>query len=151
MKQRAIILLVLTFLLSATVGLAKEGKPQTKCPICKMDINKDLYADHKGKRVYFGCAGCPEQFKKDADRYIAEMEAAGIQLATSPVQQDRKHVQVTCACGADHPDYSIFADASGKRIFFCSTKCSEHFQTAPEANLRTLQKKGMQFEDTPRK
>lgn len=34
-------------------------------------IDKSVYADYKGKRIYFCCAGCPETFLKDPEKYLA--------------------------------------------------------------------------------
>ena len=59
---------------------ASAEKPQTICPIMGGKINKALFADHDGKRVYFCCAGCQEPFKKDPAKYIKQMEDKGIVL-----------------------------------------------------------------------
>lgn len=67
-------------------GLAVAGEPQTKCPIMNYGINKKLYADHNGKRVYFCCPSCPEEFKKDPDKYIKKLEDQGIELEKTPQQ-----------------------------------------------------------------
>jgi Cu(I)/Ag(I) efflux system membrane fusion protein len=60
--------------------------PQTKCPIMGSDINKDIYADHDGYRVYFCCPGCDGPFKKDADAIIKKMQAEGIVLDKTPTE-----------------------------------------------------------------
>jgi YHS domain-containing protein len=70
-----------TLLALSIVGLA--GAQTTKKPAAKMtcavmsknpvDIAKatkaHMYADYKGKRYFFCCAGCPEAFKKDPAKY----------------------------------------------------------------------------------
>ncbi len=89
-------ILLFTAMLSLVFGLTAfaknkiEKKPQTKCPICKMDVNKDLYVDYDGKRVYFGCEACPEQFMKSKEKYIKQMEKEGIVLEKSPVNATDK-------------------------------------------------------------
>lgn len=60
-------------------------KAQTLCPV--MDgspINKDLYTDYNGKRVYFCCGACPKLFAKDPEKYMKKMEKAGIVLEDAP-------------------------------------------------------------------
>lgn len=57
-----------------------QKKAQTQCPILGNAIDKKVYADHKGKRVYFCCSGCISEFKKDPDAFIKKMEAEGIEL-----------------------------------------------------------------------
>ena len=59
---------------------AQVSKIQTECPIMGGKINKDIFVDYEGKRVYFCCAGCEESFKKDAPKYIKQMEGKGITL-----------------------------------------------------------------------
>ena len=46
-------------------GEAKAG-PQTTCPMMGNPIDKKIFVDHKGKRIYFCCADCPEKFEADA-------------------------------------------------------------------------------------
>ena len=42
-------------------------------------INKDVYADHEGQRVYFCCAGCDGRFREDPEKYLAIMRAKGVE------------------------------------------------------------------------
>ena len=48
---------------------------QKTCPVMDGAINKDIYTDHEGRRVYFCCAGCVDAFKKDPDTYLAKVDA----------------------------------------------------------------------------
>ena len=67
---------------AAKAKIAKPaGKEQTLCPIMGGKIDKKFFADHDGKRVYFCCTGCIAKFKKDAAKYIKQMEDKGIKLA----------------------------------------------------------------------
>jgi YHS domain-containing protein len=71
---------------------ATKGKPQTTCPVMGGAINKSIYADHDGKRVYFCCPGCDGTFKADPEKYIKKLEDAGVVLAKAPAEskQDAK-------------------------------------------------------------
>jgi YHS domain-containing protein len=55
-----------------------KGQPQTKCPVLAGNIDKNVYADYKGYRIYFCCKGCDEEFKKNPDKYLEKMKAEGI-------------------------------------------------------------------------
>lgn len=44
-------------------------KPQTTCPVMGGRINKDLYVDHDGKRIYVCCRGCIRPIKADFEKY----------------------------------------------------------------------------------
>lgn len=46
---------------------------QTSCPVMGGAINKDLFTEYKGKKVYFCCPGCKEQFEKEPEKYIAKL------------------------------------------------------------------------------
>ena len=64
---------------------AKAGKAQTTCPVMGGKIDKNLYVDVEGKRIYVCCGGCVATVKKDPAKYVKEMEAAGITLEKVPV------------------------------------------------------------------
>ncbi len=70
--------LVLTF---ATVALAE---PQTTCPVMGGTVNKELYADYDGKRVYFCCGYCDGEFKKDPQKYLDKLKEQGQEPAAVP-------------------------------------------------------------------
>lgn len=52
-------------------------KPQSVCPVMGGKINKKLYADVKGRRIYVCCAGCIPKIKKDPGTYIAKIAEKG--------------------------------------------------------------------------
>ena len=55
---------------SAKADHVKALVPQSTCPVMGGPIDKSVYVDYKGKRVYFCCAGCPETFKQDPEKYL---------------------------------------------------------------------------------
>jgi len=63
---------------------AETVKVQTTCPVMGGAINKTIYADHDGKRVYFCCAACVGTFKADPEKYIKKLEDAGVVLEDAP-------------------------------------------------------------------
>ncbi len=66
-------------------GPSDEAKAQTTCPMMKGNpINKKIYVDHKGKRVYFCCSDCTKTFKADPDKYMKQMADAGVILKDVP-------------------------------------------------------------------
>ena len=46
---------------------------QTICPVMAGAINKNLFTEYKGKKVYFCCAGCKEKFEKEPEKYLAKL------------------------------------------------------------------------------
>jgi YHS domain-containing protein len=59
-------------------------KHQTMCPVMGEEVNKTLFVDHQGKRVYVCCNTCVEIVKADPEKYIRKMEAEGITLDRTP-------------------------------------------------------------------
>lgn len=88
-----IITVILTLALAVSVaGVGLAGEPtqglmdrpgplrtqQTACPVQGGKINKELYADYQGQRVYFCCPACIGIFKQDPEKYLKKMEREGI-------------------------------------------------------------------------
>jgi YHS domain-containing protein len=47
-------------------------------------ISKAIFADYRGKRVYFCCGGCPAVFAKDPAKYVKALEDKGVVLDKTP-------------------------------------------------------------------
>ncbi len=62
----------------------KMSNAQTTYPVMGDKIDKSLYADHMGKRVYFCCDMCPPKFNKDPMKSINKLKAAGVEIEDSP-------------------------------------------------------------------
>jgi YHS domain-containing protein len=63
---------------------APVGTVQTCCPVMGGKINKKIFADYQGKRVYFCCGGCPAVFAKDPAKYVKALEDKGVVLDKTP-------------------------------------------------------------------
>jgi YHS domain-containing protein len=66
----------------------KETKAQTTCPVMGGKINKEIFADHDGKRVYFCCKACVAEFNKDPAKYIKKLEDQGVTLEKAPAKEE---------------------------------------------------------------
>jgi Cu(I)/Ag(I) efflux system membrane fusion protein len=69
---------------TASVTISAKLKPQTHCPVMGGKINKKIYTDHKGYRIYFCCPGCLEPFLKEPEKFITRMQNDGIELEKVP-------------------------------------------------------------------
>ena len=59
-------------------------KLQEKCPFMGGKVNKSIYSDHNGKRVYFCCQGCVGPFNSNPEKYIKQIEDTGVTLTKTP-------------------------------------------------------------------
>ena len=46
---------------------------QKTCPVMGGEINKELYTEYKGQKVYFCCAGCKEKFEANPEKYLDKL------------------------------------------------------------------------------
>lgn len=47
---------------------------QKLCPVMGTPIDKDIYVDHNGRRVYLCCQMCVDQFKKEPEKYLKKLD-----------------------------------------------------------------------------
>lgn len=65
-----------------------EAKAQTNCPVMAGKIDKNIFVDHNGSRIYFCCPGCKEAFYKDPEKYIKVLEKEGVKLEPTPAKTE---------------------------------------------------------------
>ncbi len=71
----------------------QPGK-QTTCPVMKgKKIDSKQYVDVNGKRIYVCCPGCIAPIKANPEKYIGEMEAAGVVLEDAPAKAESKEAE----------------------------------------------------------
>jgi YHS domain-containing protein len=46
---------------------------QTTCPVTGQPIDKNVFVEYKGKKVYFCCADCKGQFEKEPEKYVSKL------------------------------------------------------------------------------
>ena len=85
---KAITSTFLILLLSFAALWAGTNHPQTNCPVMGGKINKHIYADYDGKRVYFCCSACVSEFEKHPDKYVKKLEGDGITLESVPTSMN---------------------------------------------------------------
>ncbi len=75
---------------------AKQLKPQTTCPVQGDPINKKLFVDYQGKRIYVCCAGCLDQVKANPEKYIKKLESMGqgVESLAAVTKKESKDTQV---------------------------------------------------------
>ncbi|MEI7902665.1 MAG: YHS domain-containing protein [bacterium] len=134
-------LIAVTALLG-TVALADNEllQPQTKCPVMKGKIDKSLFVEYEGKRIYVCCKECIETVKKDPAKYIRELEAGGVTL---------EKAQTVCPVLGGKIDKKVYADYNGKHVYFCCAGCIEQFKKEPDKYLKKLEAEGVVPEPTP--
>ena len=69
-----------------TTGLMDRPGPkqQIACPVKGGKINKNLYTDYQGQRVYFCCPECIPIFKTNPEAFLKKMREQGVVPERSP-------------------------------------------------------------------
>ncbi len=60
-------------------GAAQKGElvPQKTCPVMGGAVNKELYVEHEGKRIYVCCEPCKKQVKENPGKFIEKLKDMG--------------------------------------------------------------------------
>ncbi|MGC8915590.1 MAG: YHS domain-containing protein [Thermoanaerobaculum sp.] len=125
---------VVALLFAVTLGWAAEPeafKPQQSCPVSGKPIDKNVYLDYQGQRIYFCCPRCPAEFRKNPEKYFAKFEAEGVELES---------VQKACAvCGKPlAKGEGQVTHFKGRTVRSCSPECQKQFLAQPEKVLDKL-------------
>lgn len=133
MKKFLVLATTLALGLAAVhAGEKKTAKPQTACPVSGKAVNPQVFVDYQGQRIYFCCAGCPAAFRKDPEKYFAQFEKEGIQLA---------NIQTTCPVSGEklgeHGEPSVI-HYKGRTVKFCCPACEKPFRAEPEKYLNAM-------------
>lgn len=70
----------------ATTGFMDRpgSKQQIACPVKGGQINKNLYVDYQGQRVFFCCPECIPIFKTNPEAFLEKMREQGVVPEKSP-------------------------------------------------------------------
>ena len=125
------------------VTLAKNGGNQIICPVSDAKINKQVFVDYKGKRVYLGCKACPDKFSKSPDSFVKKLEQQGVVFAMAPVPQ------TLCPVSGAKINKKVFVDYKGKRVYLGCNACPDKFSKSPETYVKKMEQQGVTFAMAP--
>jgi len=124
MLKRSVIAVALAAILLTSYSISQADKKNKevkldgiKCMVCKMQVSKDLTADYKGAKVYFGCPSCPSRFEKDTAKYSTKANAQLV--ATKQARQK------ACPLSGKPCAKDVKLAVGGADVAFCCAKCKE--------------------------
>ena len=56
-----------------TAAAVASTVSQTTCPVMGKPIDKSVFKEYQGQKVYFCCPGCIEKFKADPEKYTKDL------------------------------------------------------------------------------
>ena len=121
---------------------------QKTCPVMGGTINRDLYVEQDGKRIYVCCAGCLETVEKEFNKQVARLEQLGEkpEKVTEETATEAKK-QTTCPVMEGRAvNRDLFVDYQGQRIYVCCGGCVRQVRADPEKYLEKLTDAGIEIE-----
>lgn len=121
----------------------KSNSGQTNCPVMvNRKVNKDLFVDHNGKRIYVCCTGCLKKVIKDPEKFIKKLEQSGQTVEKTPSLS----LQKTCPVMGGEIDRDLFVDHKEQRIYVCCSGCIDAVKENPEMFIKKLSEMGQNTE-----
>ena len=108
-------------------------------------IDKSIFVDVNGKRIYLCCHGCDKKVMAEPAKYIAMLEKEGITLDKTPIPQ------TLCPVANKKIDKNAFVDVNGKRIYLCCQGCDKKVMAEPAKYIAILEKEGITLKKCLRK
>ncbi len=110
-------------------GKSKQSlskKLQTMDPVTDRKIDKTIFVDHQGNRIYFSDNNSKNMFLADPEDYVGKMTKNGITFS---------RLQEICPVSDEQIDLKIFTEHNGNNIYFCCKKCRSSFKKNPDKYL----------------
>ncbi len=115
-------------------AVAAMPKAQVTCPVTGKPIDKKVFIEHNGEKVYFCCPDCAPKFKKDPKKYAAK-------LADSYTYQTKCPVM-----GGDIDPTTFTTLPDGRKVFYCCAGCDKPFLKDPAKYAAKLEAQGMKID-----
>ena len=131
MKKIILLVSLILFLIPVSAFVEEdELKSQTTCPVMGGKIDKEIYLDYQGQRIYFCCESCKKSFSEDPEKYMQKIADDKILLES---------VQKKCPVMGGDINKNIYTDYKGRRIYFCCESCKKSFGEDPEKYLKKME------------
>lgn len=114
--------------------LKKLPRVQVVCPISGKPIDKSVFTEQSGEKVYFCCADCKAKFADDPAAYHAKLEASYTYQTKCPVM------------GGDIDPASYSDLPTGERVYFCCKGCDSKLRSDPEKYAPKLAAQGINID-----
>jgi YHS domain-containing protein len=111
--------------------LADRPKVQVTCPVSGNPVDKKVFIEQDGQKVYFCCKDCIDKFKADTAKYKAKLANSYSYQLKCPVM------------GGDIDPASFMDLTNGWRVYFCCPNCAGPLTKEPDKYLPKLADQGI--------
>jgi YHS domain-containing protein len=143
----------------------ESGKPQTIDIFSGKPVNRSVFTDYDGERIYFCCDVERQEFLKDPAFFLKKIRERGIILdpasktssptpstgasPTSEVKGEPGKPQTVDVFSGKPVVRSVYTDYDGERIYFCCDYEKGIFLKDPELNMQRIRDRGIILEPSP--
>ena len=114
--------------------LAKMPRVQVNCPLSGRPIDKEIFVEVAGEKVYTCCNNCKSRYAANPGKYAAKLAASYTYQTKCPVM------------GGDI-DPTVFGDMpSGQRIYYCCGRCDAKLKKDPAKYAAKLAEQGIKLD-----
>ncbi len=114
--------------------LQKRSRVQVNCPLSGEPIDRKVFTEQDGKKVYFCCDDCKGKYENEPARYAAKLEASYTYQTRCPVLGR----EINPTAFTDLP--------TGERIYFCCPGCDTKLLADPEKYAPKLEEQGINID-----
>lgn len=112
-------------------AMKKLPRVQVACPMEGEPIDKKVYVERDGQRVYFCCDKCKAAYEADPAKHDAKLEGS-------------YSYQTKCPVMGKGIDAKSFVDlATGQRVYLCCQMCDKKLTATPEKYAANLEAQGV--------
>lgn len=115
-------------LAASLVQAAGPDLTHAKCPIAGGPATAATAVDYKGGKVFFCCAGCDAEFKKDPSKYAAK---ANYQLFVTGQAK-----QIACPLAGEPVTEGVTAKVADSTVGFCCASCKDEVEKAADDDAK---------------
>lgn len=113
--------------------LAKTARVQVSCPLSGEPIDKKVFVETDGKKVYLCCNDCKPKYAASPKKYAGKLAASYTYQTQCPIMDE----EIDPTSYGDLP--------SGQRIYYCCDGCDEKFQKDPKKYAAKLAEQGIKL------
>ncbi|KMQ49869.1 hypothetical protein CHISP_3222 [Chitinispirillum alkaliphilum] len=117
------------------VAEGKTYSAQQTCPVMGGEINREMYAEQDGKRIYVCCPGCIETIEQNFQKHVNILKESG----QKPEVLGETAEQAMCpVMPAREITKDLYVEHDGQKIYVCCQGCIDIVQGDPEKYLEMV-------------
>ncbi|UCC32818.1 MAG: YHS domain-containing protein [Phycisphaerales bacterium] len=115
-------------------ALADRPKVQVTCPVTGKPVDKKVFTEHNGEKVYFCCENCIGKFQKEPGKYKRALASSYTFQTKCPVM------------GGPINPAAFTALPTGEKIYYCCPGCDKKLLADPAKYAGKLAEQGIRID-----